>query len=402
MHRVSRGAAVELQYRATYILAMPTLLSAALIHTRITCLILLLTLGACSHQPPVYRPVATDGFARVLEFWQRTHSDEKVDLYSQDQILAIADNLLLMQRNNGGWPANINPFRKLTGDQRLQFLKDQNARDASFANANIIPQIFYLSHVYLQTGDVRYRDSAKKAFRLVMSAQLYNGGWSQQAQSATDEMATIDTRATVTSLRFLRRVAGGEMPYGYVPFDMRREAADSVRKGDQLLLRLQQAHDSRASIWAGAYDLKTSQPTAASAEVVAALDPEVSVRITRYFMQIERPPAEVVRAVTGAADWFSRNTLQQAQLRSGAKRPGWLPAYSRVALPRKAVWAREYTIATSKPLVGAANGRTVKPYEVNALAADHDWYGSWARELLQTEYPRWRRRVIIPSGSPTL
>lgn len=359
-------------------------------------------LGACSHQPPVYRPVATDGFTRVLDFWQRTHADQKVDLYSQDQILAIADNLLLMQRNNGGWPANLNPFRKLTGDQRLQFLKDQNARDASFANANIFPQIFYLSHVYLQTGDVRYRDSAKKALRLVMSTQLYNGGWSQQAEVIESETATIDTRATINALRFLRRVAGGEMPYGYVSFDMRREAADSVRKGDRLLLRLQQAHDSRASIWAGAYDLKTSLPTAANAEAVAALDPEVSVRITRYFMQIERPPAEIVRAVTGAADWFTRNTLQQAQLRSAPKRPGWLPAYSRVALPRNSVWARQYTIASSQPLVDSTNGRSVKPYEVSILAADKDWYGSWARELLQTDYPRWRRRAIIPSGSPTL
>ena len=373
-----------------------------MIHNRISALILLLILGACSHQPPVYRPVATDGFAQVLGFWQRTHPNETVDLYSQEQVLAIANNLLLMQRNSGGWPANINPFRKLSGDQRLQFLKDQNARDASFANANIFPQIFYLSHVYLQTGDVRYRDSAKKAFRLVMATQLYNGGWPQQAQVIEGDEATINTRATINALRFLRRVAAGEMPYGYVPFDVRRQAADSVRKGDQLLLRLQQAHDSRASIWASAYDLKTSQPAAVNNQAVVALDPEVSVAITRYFMQIERPPAEVIRAVKGAVDWFSRNTLQQAQLRTAAKRPTWAPKYSRAALPRQPVWAEYYTVDTSRPLVDGASGRPVDPYVASSLVANKKWYGSWARGLLQTDYPNWQKKAIPPEGSPTL
>ncbi|WP_157484922.1 pectate lyase [Gilvimarinus polysaccharolyticus] len=373
-----------------------------MIRIRTTVIVLLFTLGACGHQPPVYRPVATDGFTRVLDFWQRSHGDQQVDLYDQNQILAIADNLLLMQRNNGGWPANLNPFRKLTAEQQQIFLQQQNAHDASFANGNIFPQIFYLSHVYLQTGDVRYRDSARKALRLVMSAQLYNGGWSQKVQLAEGGDPTINTRATINALRFLRRVASGEMPYGYVPFDVRRKAADSVRKGDQLLLRLQQAYDSRASIWAAAYELSSSLPTAANAEAVAALDPEVSVIITRYLMQIQRPPAEVVRAVTGAVDWFSRNTLQQVQLRAGGKQQGWLPAYSRVAQPRKALWARQYTISTNQPLVNDASGRLLVPAEINTLMADKDWYGNWARDLLQTDYPRWRRRAIIPPGAPAL
>jgi|SRR5690554_292328 len=379
---------------------MPILLSPALTYLRLVSIFLLLSLCACARQLPVYQPVATDGFARVLQFWQQSHNGEQVELYSKDDILAIADNLLLMQRNNGGWPANINPFRKLTGDQRLQFLKDQNARDASFANANIFPQIFYLSHVYLQTGDVRYRDSARKALRLVMSAQVYNGGWSQNAYPNKNSDVIIDTRATINALRFLRRVAGGEMPYGYIALDDRRAAADSVRKGDQLLLRLQQAHNSRASIWAAAYALSSSHPVAADAETVAALDAEVSVRISRYFMQIERPPATVIRAVTGAADWFARNTLQQAQLNATAKQPDWLPAYSRVALPRAPLWARQYSIDNSRPIVAKTNGRAVKRYELNPLLADQDWYGSWARELLRTQYPRWRRSVITrPDGA---
>jgi PelA/Pel-15E family pectate lyase len=372
------------------------------LNIRIFSVVLLLTVAGCAHRLPVYQPVATDNFNPLLAFWHSHHPGQSTPTYRRNQIIAIADNLLLMQRNNGGWPANINPFRVLSAADRLAFLKDKTRTDASFANANITPQIYYLSHVYLQTGDVRYRDGAKKAFRLVLGAQLYNGGWSQKAVTELDNSATIDTRATINALAFMRRVAAGKMPYGYVPFAVRRQAAESVRKGDSLLLRLQQAYDSRASIWAGAYDLASSQPTAAQHGAVVALDTEVSVAITRYFMQIERPPAEVVRAITGAAHWFADNTLQQVQLRTARQPAPWLPAYTRAPLPRQAVWARHYAIATNQPLVGNSCGRPLKPYELTVLAGAKHWYGYWARALLQSQYPKWRTRVITPPGGASL
>lgn len=370
-------------------------------NTRIISVVLLLTVSACAHRLPVYQPVTTNNFSELLAFWHTNHRGQSTPTYRHNQIKAIADNLLLMQRNNGGWPANINPFRVLTAADRLAFLKTKSRSDTSFANANIIPQIYYLSHVYLQTGDVRYRNSAKKAFRLVLESQLYNGGWTPKAITDQDKNPTIDTRATINALAFMRRVAAGKMPYGYVPFAVRRQAAESVRKGDRLLLRLQQAHDSRASIWAGAYDIKTSQPVAAKHSAIAALDTEVSVAITRYFMQIERPSAEVLRAVTGAANWFSHNTLQQVRLRSATQAAPWLPAYSPVPLPRQGVWARYYAIASNQPFVGNSCGRLLKPYELSVLAGAKNWYGYWARTLLQSEYPQWRAQVITPPVGPS-
>lgn len=95
---------------------------------------------------------------------------------------------------------------------------------------------------------------------------------------------------TLDALQFLRQIAAGDMPYGYIPFDMRKQAADAVRKGDELLLRLQQADNSRLSLWASAYGLNSSQPVAAQGEVLAALNVPLSVRIIYYLMALQRPP----------------------------------------------------------------------------------------------------------------
>ncbi|UTF59079.1 pectate lyase [Gilvimarinus sp. DA14] len=353
-------------------------------------LIVALLLSACAHEKPIYRPILTEGFADSLERWNSHHPDRKIDQYDTNQILAIADNLLLMQRNNGGWPAHTNPFRPLSGDEKLRFLKDQNASDASFVDHNVFPQIYYLSHVYLQTGDVRYRNAARRALRLTISAQLYNGGWTERAVASTKlevARARVDTQVTLDALIFLRKIASGSMPYGYISFETRREAADAVRKGDALLLRLQQAHNSRASIWASAYELETNLPAPASDEYLPSLNTPLSVAISRYLMRIKRPPAEVKRAVRGAHDWFINNTLQRWQTRYRAEFAEGdlrLPR-SQSNLPAEPLWAERYVLETSEPQLACAS-----------MSATTQWLehpqetGDWPLDLIEDDYPKWQ------------
>lgn len=348
-------------------------------------------LAACAHDSPVYRPIATDDFAQSLERWNKRHPDRDITPYNATQILAVADNLLLMQRNNGGWPAHTNPFRRLSGDEKLRFLKDQNAADASFADNNVFAQIYYLSHVYLQTGDVQYRNAARRALQLVMSAQLYNGGWSLRARDSLKQregVQTIDTQVTLDALQFLRQVAAGRMPYGYIPFTVRRQAASTVEKGDGLLLRLQLAYNSRASGWASAYDLETGQPVASANELSAAINVPLTVDVANYFANISRPPAQVLRAVKGAHDWFVANSVQRWAIRQGdnaAFTPGLVSPHSDQYVPAQSLWAKRYSVNSSEPL-----GNDYCP------AVDTPWVeyaqelGDWPEEFMQQRYPRWR------------
>lgn len=359
------------------------------------CLVALLFVAGCSTQEPVYREIPTTGFAKGLAHWQslRRGASSKPPLYAADNIIAIADNLLLMQRNNGGWAAHQNPFRKLSRDERLQYLKDQNAKDASFRDYNIFPQIFYLSHVYLQTGDVRYRNAARKALRLVIASQLYNGGWTLWASSeaSSGDDVWIDMAVTLDALQFLRKIAAGDMPYGYIPFDIRKQAAGAVRKGDELLLRLQQADNSRLSLWASAYALNSSQPVAAQGEALAALNVPLSVRIINYLMALQRPPGEVVRSVEGAVAWLQTNSLQQwlaRQSASGSVAITGLKSAER--LPDQPLWARYYDIATATPLIHGASG------SVNTVwLGQPGETGDWPRQLLEKDVSTWRGRVLL-------
>lgn len=369
-------------------------------------LALLVLLSACASHEPVYRQIPTTGFSKVVGYWHQQMGVDTPDQpsYSPQDILPIADNLLLMQRNNGGWPAYLNPFLVLSSDERLQYLKDQNAKDASFRHHNIFPQVFYLSHVYLQTGDVRYRNAARKAIRLILASQVYNGGWTLQASASVgDEQGlVIDTGATLDALSFLRKVAAGEMPYGYISFDMRRQAAEAVRKGDQLLLRLQQAHNSRLSVWASAYSLDSSLPVAAEDELIAALNVPLSVRLAQYFMAVKRPPAELVRSINGAVSWLQNNSLhswlqRQQQSARGPSNPLTLPK-SEEYLADTPIWAQRYNITDSSPLRASFSSSVRTSWFAQPQAT-----GVWPQTLLQSEYPQWRSATLsatIPRSPP--
>ncbi|MBU2884228.1 pectate lyase [Gilvimarinus agarilyticus] len=356
-------------------------------------LLTLLLVGCTSHEP-VYRPVSTAGFEQNLALWQTRAQSPNAPKkrYAADNILAVADNLLLMQRNNGGWPSGQHPFRPISDAERLQYLKDQNAKDASFRHHNIFPQIFYLSNVYLQTGDVRYRNAARKALKLVLASQIYNGGWTAQAirQTQTDDLTAVDLAVTLGALQFLRKIAAGEIPYGYIHFGMRKQAADAVRKGDELLLRLQQAYDSRLTLWASHYSVNNSRPIAGDNAVPLALNVPLSVRIVDYLMAVQRPPGEVVRSVQGALGWLEAHSLQRWLARQPA--PQSVGQNSVERSPERGVWAKYYDIDTSAPLMdgaeGSANTRWFDPSSAT---------GDWPYDLLKERAERWRQRVTHSS-----
>jgi len=366
------------------------MVDACMLLLRRLLLIVFCALAGCQTHDPVYRPVATEDFDRTLASWRKTRGGHDIQPLSKQQIIEAAENMLLMQRADGGWPQSTHPLRHLNPDERERFLANKNRRDSNFRHHNGFPQVFYLSHVYLQTGDVRYRNSAREGIKWVVASQFYNGGWPREPSTGQQ---VIDTRVTLEALIFLRKIAAGKMPYGYIPYDARRKVAEAVRKGDEWLLRVQQAHDGRKAVWARAYDLQTSEPLAHEGVEVPAMDAVLGVDIVRYLMAIERPPAAVVQAVEGAVEWYRHYSLQQWQVRESSDKQT-LPARSRTFLSGPNVWSRYYDTHQYQPLSNNASELTLEARDWFAGKSNTAWYGKWATKLLREDYPRWRKKNV--------
>src|SRR4051812_36509052 len=55
--------------------------------------------------------------------------------YKNTNIIAIGDNILLYQKNNGGWPKNYDMLAILTADQKDSLLKVKNILNTTFDNS---------------------------------------------------------------------------------------------------------------------------------------------------------------------------------------------------------------------------------------------------------------------------
>ena len=66
--------------------------------------------------------------------------------YRPDQVQEIVTNILLFQRENGGWPKDYDMLSILTPEQKAAVLATRSRADTSFDNGNLHSQVSYLPH----------------------------------------------------------------------------------------------------------------------------------------------------------------------------------------------------------------------------------------------------------------
>ena len=364
----------------------------------------LLAAIGCSTAPST-QPIPLDGFSDAIHHWYNRTGRHDAPLYSPGNTHAIADNILLYQRENGGWPENTHPQRILDDKERAAVLANKDKRDASFDNRNIYPQVTYLSYAYQRTGEVLYRKAALAGLRYTLEQQYSNGGWPHSPDRMDRDYGRHITFADEIMpgvLGFLRSVAAAETPFEYIPEPLRQQASDAVTRGDALVLQLQIHIDGKPTIWAGQYDRKTLESVAARSYELPALQAWESVAVVEYLMSIPSPSKAVIHSVESAVNWFKQNRIDGIRLEQFDIEPVRFE-YHTATYDRRIVkdpdasplWARFYDLETSEPFFTNRDGSRVSSLEEVALErrSGYDWYGDWPAKLLETDYPAWRARL---------
>ncbi len=361
----------------------------------------LLSTGACTHTSTT-EPVSLNGFSDAIHHWYNRTEQRDAPLHGVHNTRAIADNILLYQRDNGGWPENTHPQRVLTAEEREVIRSEKDRQDASFDNRNIYPQITYLSHAYAQTEDERYRDAALAGLEYTLSVQYKNGGWPHspgRPDHAYGAHVTFADEVMPGVLSFLREVASGSEPFSFVPQAVQDRAQHAVEKGDQLVLDLQIRINGKPTIWAGQYHSKTLEPVAARSYELPALQTWESVAVVEYLMSIENPSEAVVRSVRSAVDWFEANQIEGVRVEEFPIEPQRFE-YHTATFDRRVVedptaspiWARFYDLKSSEPFFTNRDGSRVETLAEVALErrSGYSWYGDWPLTLIRQSYPAWK------------
>lgn len=326
----------------------------------------------------------------------------------------VAENMLLYQRSNGGWPKTV--FKGLRVDYKKELTAAEKnelgagyaaGKDATIDNGATTMEIRYLVKSFKQTNNPAYLSAAKKGIEYLLKAQYANGGWPQFYPDFSNyrSQVTFNDNAMVNVLNVLFDVVYKKNDLDVIDEGYANKCVDAIVKGVQCILKTQLKQNARLSdgqgkltAWCAQYNALTLKPEKARNFELLSLSGSESVGIVRFLMRIEKPSAAIIESVNAAVEWFEKVKItgfKYVDIAAPAEKSG----RDRVLLPDNAgvVWARFYDVETNEPFfAGRDSQRHSSLSEVeNERRIGYAWYGTWPLKLLKTEYPEWKLKWTV-------
>jgi PelA/Pel-15E family pectate lyase len=325
--------------------------------------------------------------------------------YQTDEAARIADQVILYQKENGGWEKNIDIALMLTKKERDDlFAKRTDTSETTIDNRATYSQIAYLAKVITAsllkqtppTNFPKYKDAFNRGVDYLLASQYESGGFPQYypLKKGYYSHITFNDDAMIGVLNVLRDIANAAEDYKFVDDARRQKTASAVARSVALILKLQIDTGGKKAVWAQQYDETTLKPAWARKFEPPCLASSESVAITRFLMR-EKPTPEIIAAIESAVKWFEINMING--IRWERKNGENTVVTDKTAPP---IWARFYEFETMKPIFLGRD--SMVKYDVMQIEAErrngYAWYVDSPQDLLKRDYPRWKSQNPDESG----
>jgi len=319
-------------------------------------------------------------------------------VYGQEKSDSIAENMLLLQRNYGGWSKFFNKqkvdYKQVFSPMEIKLAEEQKGlEDATIDNNATTTEIRYLVKAYYKTKNERYLQAARLGVRYLLKAQYANGGWPQYFpdKHLYRSQITFNDRAMINVLLIMQDIKnakdGFEILSSYVD-----EAKAAIDKGIASILRTQISIDGKKTIWAAQYDKDTLQPAKARAYELPALASSESSDILLFLMDQPSPTPAIKEAVEAGIRWFDIHAIkdQVVVLIDDATQAS---GKDRILQAKQGslIWARFYDLKNQEPIFVGRDGephRNLTAIE-NERRVGYAWYGNWGNKVNKA-YKKWK------------
>ena len=318
--------------------------------------------------------------------------------YGSTEALRIADNLLLYQREIGGWDKNIDMAQPMTPEKRATLLREKTdpAAHSTIDNDSTYTQLRYLARVFTATGEPRFAAAFRKGLEYLLKAQYPNGGWPQfyPLRDGYWSHITYNDDAMIGAMNLLRDIAARARDFAFLTDAERAAARRAVDKGVECILKTQVTQNGKLTVWCAQHDERTLVPAKARAYELPSLSGSESAGIVEFLMGIERPSPAVVRSIEAAVAWFRASKITGIRVvhqRAQGTPKGWDSVV--VADPQAPpLWARFYELGTNRPIFCGRD--SVVKYSLAEIEYErrngYRWYVDRPAKLLEKDYPEWK------------
>ena len=228
--------------------------------------------------------------------------------------MRIAENLLLYQRDVGGWDKNIDMALALGPTDARHSRRRRATPHRTPPSTTTAPtrRLRYLARVYTATHQRASRPSFRRGFEYLLKAQYPNGGWPQfyPLREGYWSHITYNDDAMVGVLELMRDVAGARPDFAFLGRGRPHARPPGHAKGIECILKTQIVQDGKLTVWCAQHDERTLAPAKARAYELPSFSGSESVGIVRFLMGIEEPSPEVVTSHRGCGGVVPRQPDQ--------------------------------------------------------------------------------------------
>ncbi|OHB55005.1 MAG: pectate lyase [Planctomycetes bacterium RBG_13_44_8b] len=351
-----------------------------------------------------------NGFSDSRHHWYHIYEAENVidpspnqPCYEPTQIKEIADNILLYQKNNGGWPKNYDMRAILTDEQKQKFIDAKDAACTTFDNSTTFSQIEYLAQAYKIIKDEKYKDACIRGIDFTLSAQYANGGWPQFFPLPSDykRRITFNDDAMVGIMKMLKNILDNKPYYSFLDSARREKTNAAFDKGLDCIIKCQIRDNDRLTVWCQQHDENDFSPTQGRAYELPSICNSESSGVVLFLMSLDNPSKEVVTAVESAVKWFEDSKISSIRVETidapRVKYPLSVSTTDRIVVNdpnAPPIWARFYELKTHRPLFADRRGK-----ELYSLAevdrerrCGYRYYTYEPQEVLD-KYPAWKKKI---------
>ncbi len=355
--------------------------------------------------------IDTTEFFDSAHHWYDINDEEKIitpnsdqKRYASSEIINIAENILLYQKSNGGWPKNYDMQAILTEEQKTALLKSKNEMNTTFDNGATHSQLSYLAKVYYKTGTEKYKRAFIHGINFVLSAQYENGGWPQfyPDKSGYRKYITFNDGAMIGIMNVLKKIVNRTKGFSFVEQDLYEKVNSAYLKGVECILKCQIIESGILTAWCQQHDNIDFHPQNARSFELASISNGESSAIVKFLMSIENPNERIIKSVNGAVKWFENSKIFGIRIDEiNAPKADYIyhsTEYDKIVVKdslAEPIWTRYYELGTHKPMFCNRDGKVVYSLEEveRERRTGYAWYVYDPQEILDL-YPAWAEKWI--------
>ena len=332
--------------------------------------------------------------------WRDVATKMPSEWYGSEEAKLVAENVLLSQKEIGGWEKNKAYHHAFSESEKEHYTKDKSEIGATFDNSATITELRFLAKVYSHLKDKRYKQAFDKGINYIFISQYKNGGWPQYypLRSGYYSRITYNDDAMVNTLKFLDEIISDNNEFSALQISKKNKikARKAFDKGVDCILKTQIIVDNKPTVWCAQHDEITLVPAKARSYELPSFSGSESAEIISLLMSIENPSANIITAVNGAVQWFENNKIEGIKLESEIDKNGKKNRIVVEDAGASPLWGRFYDLETSKPYFCSRDG--VKKNSLAEISHErrngYSWYISSPEKVLK-EYTGWKKRLNL-------